>query len=122
MSAGTGHCLHEFDRGAEKIMQLSGGFLNAQALALFFFLCRDAGRAIVGVAHSGCNTADGLHGTIGKCNAISPQGHGFYEIYRHTQSTCNDQRDTATGPVRLLTLFLIFRAQANQFSIFFIRQ
>ena len=72
-------------------MQLPGRFLHVQQLPQFWFLGGHSGGAVVGIAHTGRHTTDGLKCRVGQCDAVSAQGHGFDEVIRHADTACDDQ-------------------------------
>lgn len=94
--AGTGHDLHQFGAGLKEVGQPPGGDIDFQALAQFRLLGGDARGAEVGVADSGSDTADGLHGGVGDGHAIGPEGECLDEIGMDPQATGYDQGDAST--------------------------
>ena len=75
VATGSGHDLHQFRCGAEKIIQLLRSFFDFQALTQMRLLCCDTDGAVIGVTGAHSQTTDGPDRRIGNNDCIRPQGH-----------------------------------------------
>ena len=73
MTAAPGHDLHEFYGAFGVGIEFFGGDGDVEALAKFGFLSGYSGRAIIGIANTGTDAADGLHGRVCKGDSIGSE-------------------------------------------------
>ena len=97
VSAGAGHHLHQFCGGMEKVCQALGGAVHVQSFSQRFVLGGNPCRTLIGVAHAGTDTTNGLHGAVGKSDAVGAKSQGLDKIHRHAQAAGDQQGDVATG-------------------------
>lgn len=71
MAAGSCHDLHELYCAFQIGVELFGGNGDVESFAELWFLGGDSGGAIVGIANSSSDAADGLHSRVGEGYSIS---------------------------------------------------
>ncbi len=70
--------------------------MSSRGAQLWLLGC-DAGGAVVRVAHSSPDAADGLHGRVRQRHTVGSQRQRLHEVDRHAEPTGDDQGDSTTG-------------------------